>query len=154
MDKCSRGLLEEYYAYTTQNPEKLLQLRHGSKQWWRVPAQLMDKSAVSSGVAALQDGDDWVLDPLQKANLLERTFASKCNLPLLEHNEYSSIGPPHLIDGFLRIRDRDVLRVLMNLQEDSATGPDQIAALVLKTYASALALPLALFARRILAWHR
>ena len=85
----------------------------------------MDKSTVSSGVAALNDGDEWVLDPVQKANLLERTFAWKCTLPLLETNKYSNIGQPHFTGGFLRIRVRDVLRVLRNLKEHNATGPDQ-----------------------------
>ena len=64
-------------------------------------SQLLDKSAVSSGVAALKDGEEWVLEPEQKATLLERTFASKCNLPLPEANEYSAVGYPHFMAGFL-----------------------------------------------------
>ena len=114
----------------------------------------MDKSAVSSGISALKDGEEWVLDPAKKANLLERTFASNNVLPVSEVNELSHVNPPHCVDGFLRIRTRDVLRVLKNLREDSATGPDLIATIVLMTCAVALALPLALLARRIIVTHR
>ena len=46
----------------------------------------MDKSAISSGIAALKDGGEWILDPEGKANLLERTFAAKCVLPRAEVN--------------------------------------------------------------------
>ena len=114
----------------------------------------MDKSAVSSGIPTLNDGDKWVLDAAGKANLLERTFASKCILQLIEVNEYSAVDAPLLTDGFLRIRCRDVLRVLRNLKEDSATGPDLLATCVLKACAEDLALPLALLARRILETYR
>ena len=114
----------------------------------------MDKSAAPSGIAALKDGGNWVLDPVGKANLLERTFASKCKLPCAEVNEFSALSLPFFTDGFLRIRCRDVLRVLKNLKEDSATGPDLLAACFLKACAEVLALPLALLARQILATHR
>ena len=109
---------------------------------------------VSSGVAALKNGEAWVLEPESKATLLERTFASKCNLPLSETNEYSAVGYAHFMEGFLRIRFRDVLRVLKELRPDSATGPDHIATYVLKTCASVLALPLGLLAKRILETQR
>ena len=74
-EQCSRGLFDEYCKFTKQTQEKFRNLRRGSKQWWRLSAQSMDKSTVSFGVSALKDGDVWVLDPAEKANLLERTFA-------------------------------------------------------------------------------
>ena len=49
-EQCSRGLFNEYCKFTKQTREKLRNLRRGSKQWWRLSAQLMDKSAVSSGI--------------------------------------------------------------------------------------------------------
>ena len=69
---------------------------------------------------------------MQKANLLERTFAAKCALPLIEGHEYSSVGQPHFLDGFLGIPVRDVLGLLKTLKEDSAAGLDQIATRVSK----------------------
>ena len=150
----SIGPIQEYYRYTAQTSEKLRQLHRSSKQWWRVFAHFTDKSAVSSGVAALKDGEEWVLEPRKKATLLERTFASKCILPRSEANEYSAVGYGHFTEGFRRIRIRDVLRLLKELRPDSATGPDHIATCVLKICASVLALPLGLLARRILETQR
>ena len=68
----------------------------------------MKKAAVSSGVAALKHGEEWVLEPERKAILLERTFASKCNLVVSEANRYSEVGYPQFMAGFLGIRVRDV----------------------------------------------
>ena len=114
---------------------KLKTLRHGSEQMWRLSAQLIDKSAVSSGIPALTDGDKLLLDAAGKANLLERTFALKSILQPIEVNEYSGLDAPLLTGGFLRIRHRDVLRVLRNLKEHRATGPDLLATCVLNAFA-------------------
>ena len=100
----------------------------------------MYKSAISYGISVFKDRDEWVLDPAKNANLFERTFASKCGLPEAEMNEFSYVNPQHFVDGFLRIRIRD-LQVLNNLREGNATGPDRIAIIVLRTCAVALALP-------------
>ena len=50
---------------------------------------------------------------------------------------------------WLRVRLRFVRRVLLDLDEASATGPDMLAAKVLKTLADSLALPATLLARAI-----
>ena len=59
-------------------------------------------------------------------------------------NEFSHVNPPHFVNGFLRIRTRDILRVLKNLREDSATGPDLIATIVLMTLRGRLGAPIGL----------
>ena len=133
--KCSRGIFSEYLKFVKRTREKLKTLRRGSKQVWRLSTQLMDKSAASSGIPALKDGDKWALNAAGKANLLERTFALKCMLQPIEMNEYSGLDAPLLTGGFLRIRYRDVLRVLRNLKEHRATGPDLLATCVLNAFA-------------------
>ena len=50
VERCSRGLFQEYCKYTQRTREKLIKLRRSSKQWWRVSAQLMDKLTVSFGI--------------------------------------------------------------------------------------------------------
>ena len=149
-ERCSKELFNEYLKYVAKMREKLKLVRRGSKQWWRITTQLLDKSSASSGIPALKDGDEWVLDAIGKANLLERTFTDKCVLPPAFVNEYSATAFPVLHAGFLRVRERHTLAVLKGLKEDSATGPDNLAARVLKKCASALAWPLTLLARRIL----
>ena len=109
--ECIRGLVSEYFKFIPRTREKLKTLRRGSKQWWRLSAQLTNKSVISSDIPALKDDDKWVLEAAGKANLLERTFASKCILHRIEVNENSALGAPLLTDEFLRIRRRDVLGV-------------------------------------------
>ena len=52
--------------------------------------------------------------------------------------------------GFLRIRVREVKRLLLKLDATSGTGPDLLPARILKTLGVELALPVTLLARRIL----
>ena len=51
---------------------------------------------------------------------------------------------------FVALRKRVTLKILRNLREDQATGPDHLSARVLRTCASELAFPLTILARRIL----
>ncbi len=152
--RCSEGIFAEYLKFVATTREKLKKIRRGSKQWWRISTQLLDKSSVTSGIPALKDGDAWILNSTEKANLFERVFASKRVLPAAIVNEYSPLSLPNSRFGFLRIRERDVCKVLKNLHEDSATGPDLLGARVLKRCASALAWPMTLLSRRIVRMRR
>ena len=49
------------------------------------------------------------------------------------------------------VRSRAAEKVLKNLKEDKATGPDQLAALLLKKCAKELSVPVAKLARAMLA---
>ena len=51
---------------------------------------------------------------------------------------------------FIAIRTRTVEHELKNLDTSKATGPDRIGARILKELATALALPIAILARRML----
>ena len=96
----------------------------------------------------LRSGETWAKDPASKASLLASTFASKGRLPDQVVNEYTFIRPSrNCLRRFLRMRDRDILKILMNLDVTSATGPDALPALILKRCASELALPIAVLAR-------
>ena len=55
------------------------------------------------------------------------------------------------MNDFVPIRERDVKRILANLREDHATGPDGIPAVVFKRLAKVLGLPFAILTRRMLA---
>ena len=149
-EKCSRGIFDEYCKYIKDTKRKIAKLPRGSKQWWRKSSELMDKSLVASGVPALKDGEQWILGAKEKADLLERTFSAKCALPPLVVNEYSALPLPNVARGWLRVRIRQVEAKLKTIKEDSATGPDLLAAKVLRQCASGLALPLVLLTRLIL----
>jgi hypothetical protein len=153
--KCSEGIFEEFTRYTQRMRQKLRKTRRGSKHWWRIAKSLANKAQRSVGIPALKNMDGaWVLDPEHKANLLAETFQSKFGLPVLHENAYSHIGPPQERNGRISIRARDVECVLRSLNIDSSTGPDSVAALVLKRCAPQIAIPLAKLIRRIIRCHR
>ena len=90
----------------------------------------------------------------EQSELAGPTLSSKCVSPYIEVNEYSVLSPPVFTCSFLRVRHRDMLRMLKNRNEDSATGPDLVASRKLKACAEVLALQIVLVARRILQTHR
>jgi hypothetical protein len=57
-------------------------LPKGSKQWWRLNRELLQKSVGSQGVPPLKAVDGtWSLTASDKANLLAHAFQAKCELP-------------------------------------------------------------------------
>ena len=131
--------------------DKLKAEKRGSKRWWKLSTEIMDKSGKSCSVPALKTPSGWVTDPLGKADLLADTFSSKFGLPDVEINEYSAVRPLRCHHGFVLVRSRHVRRVLEALDANSGTGPDGLAARVLKYCSSELSFPLAKLIRRIVA---
>ena len=149
-DRCSHVLLEEYNAYVARTKAKLSRLGGSSKQWWKLSNALQGKSSKGSSVQSLQRSDgSWARLPRERAELLSDTFVRKSRLPEVSENDYTDAfadfpTPP---DTFLRIRQRQVLRALKKLKVDTATGPDGIAARVLKRCAGNVAYPITLILR-------
>ena len=113
----------------------------------------MNKASVCSGIPALKTSNgSWCREPKAKADLLATTFASKFRIPPAEINEYSAISA----DSSSSYRSMNILRiriamkVLEKLDENSATGPDMLAARILKKCARVLAIPFCKLARAIL----
>ena len=95
----------------------------------------------------------WAITSVDKAELLAASFSSKWSLPEIEVNAFSVFSAtlvPSDSVGFLRVRLRLVRAVLQELRVDSASGPDQLPARVLKLCARELALPVCLLARQII----
>ncbi len=148
---CSRILFGEYLTYVARMRDKLARERRGSKGWWRVANEIMEKDGKSSSIPTLKVGGAWVREPLSKANAFANNFSSKFVLPALEHNEFSAYWPPMITRGFLLVRSRHVEAVLRDLDVDSGTGPDGVATRVLKYCCRELSVPIAKIVRRILA---
>ena len=106
----------------------------------------MQKKGVISSIPALRDADnEWVLQPVAKADLLADTFALKHFLPDVVVNEYTEL--PNTQSRGQRVPktlcEKDARDILHKLRIDSVTGPDLLPARILKLCASALALPIA-----------
>ena len=88
-----------------------------------------------------------------KAELFLDTFTAKYELPPPVVNHFSQMETTarERTSDFCLVRSRAAEKVLKNLKEDKATGPDQLAALLLKKCAKELSLPVAKLARAMLA---
>ena len=89
-------------------------------------------------------------DSRSKANALAEHFSSKFALPFTEANEFSAAFEDRSIDHWVLVRSRDVASTLANLDVDSGTGPDLLAARVLKYCGRELSRPIAKLIRRII----
>ena len=149
-ERCSATFTTEYAAYTKNLRQELLDLPKGSKLWWRKNRELLHSTPGKTTLPSLKDpAGHWVHDPLEKANLFSKTFAEKCTLP--EDSDFpvpESCG--ERMGDFTVVRRRWALRVLRNLRTDSATGPDELPARVLKECADQLATPVVLLVRMLL----
>ena len=92
------------------------------------------------------------MEHVEKANRLAKAFRSKASLPLAEHNEFSCTAarPQNYEIDFVPLRLRNAVRLLRNLADDSATGPDGFPARILRECAPHLRMPLVLLGRLML----
>ena len=133
-------------------PEHTLleKLKKGSKEWWRLNRELLDKKSKCSSIPPLRDQDAWVNGSKEKANLFAQTFHSKAQLPA-ETVDCPFFGNPDAeFEDFVALRSRQTLKELKKLDVNKATGPDRLPAVLLKSLAKSLAVPLTMLCRRLL----
>ena len=105
--------------------------------------------SVSQSVS--QSDGEWITDPLNKADLLNKTFADKCTIDVPEFNEYSSLTPSGIHqEACAPMTVKDGFNTLKALRAESATGPDVLPTRVLKECAEELAAPFVSLAQYIL----
>ena len=127
---CSKGFLEEFYTYVADTRKRLQSLTPGSKLYWKLSKRLLMRPESVSSISALKDGSGvWVRDSAGKANLLGNSFTAKWILPAAEVNEYSMSDSTFFNEhsNFLLLRYRTVHKIISNLREGSATGPDMVS---------------------------
>lgn len=153
LEECSRGILEEYHKHVERLQKELKQLPRSSKKWWKLAKSVTTGEALKGSVPPLKNPKgEWVTTASGKCNLLKETLTQKYHLAAGEANEYSELPEdlPEGLSGFLPVRRRQVVKQLKQLNEDKATGPDNLSARVLKQCAEQLGLPIARLTRRIL----
>ena len=135
-DQCSAVVLEAYRDYVGRTRDKLKTLGTGTRGWWKIANTLLTKAGSGENIPALQRSDGtWAMDPEERANELADTFRAKARLPPPVTNAYIALPEPAgtTQTGFLRIRTRSVLKIMRDLDEHSATGPDFMPARILKS---------------------
>lgn len=148
---CSEAVLCEFTKFVGRTRERLGNIRRGSKQWWKLARQLLNQRSAPSSVPALQSSTgEWIMDAKAKSMELASCFSSKFGFRPAELNEFSAISPARARqEVFQRPTAACAEQVLKELRADSATGPDGIAARVLRECSHVLAKPVALLAGRI-----
>ena len=103
-----------------------------SEQWWNINRILMNNTnKPKKPIPPLKSGGAWLRGRKAKADCLAATFHSKCMLP-------DRVGDPDVheaavvMNDFIPIRKRDVVRILKSLDSSKATGSDALPARVLK----------------------
>ena len=79
--ECGKTLTEEYQKYVVKLKEKIATLKRGSKQWWKLNRELLDKKKKISSIPPLRDGSTWLANGKDKADLFAKTFSEKSELP-------------------------------------------------------------------------
>ena len=144
---CSQVFAKEYATHVKRLRTTLASLPRGSKRWWRVNRELLDKKASLSSISPLKASDGrWLLDPIDKANELANTFMNKSKLPpAVPQQDFAA--PAVEMSGFILIRARVAKRALKIINEDKATGPDSLPGKIIKMCHAELAGPIARFSR-------
>ena len=119
-------------ATTKAKPNKL---PNSSKSLWNISGCFRFKGTRTGALPPLRDSlGNWKMDSLEKADLLATVFANKNVLPgeILGTAPSERETPSPSMTGFLIVRRRAAASVLKLLKEDSATGPDEVPAKLLK----------------------
>ena len=153
MNRCSRIMKEEYFAYVQKIRSKLKQIRPSSTKFWKISKQLMNKLTSAELIPSIKrDDDTWARTSLEKATEFALSFQKKWSLPDTE--EINNYSLPLLFDTrqseYSLLRTRHARKTLATLREKSATGPDDIGTIFLRRCAHVLALPFCKLCRSII----
>ena len=152
---CSDTISAEFEKYVQRVRAKVLELPSGSKAWWALSSQLLDKAAPRSLTSALKTSEGvWVHEPQQKAQLFADTFSKKFVLPpeaspLLNSADLHT-DPVSVMNEHVPIRSRWTAKILKSLRHDQATGPDKLPSRILQICWKELTHPVTTLGRKIL----
>ena len=141
----SQVLAKEYAAHAIRLRTTLASLPRGSKRWWKLNRELLNRQSRIASIPPLKKDEQWMHTPQDKANSLMDSFANKCTLPIQQgHTEVEA--PRNVLPSFLLIRRRWILKLLKTCAVDKATGPDTLPARILRECANEFATPICLLA--------
>ena len=128
-EECSAKIMRAREQYISKTKAELKSYKDKPKLWWKTTNILSGAPAKICSIPALKDpSKEWILNPVEKANLIAKTQAAKFTISAPEENKYSRISAtgrhqnPHLQFP----TGKDALDELSALPEDSATGSDTL----------------------------
>ena len=149
-ERSNEVLGQAYEAYIIKIREEIQTLPNQSKQWCRLNRILLGRSTKRSEIPPLRREDGtWVLKSEDKANLFGETFESKSRLPE-KKSSWSPADRGARQPEFPKLLATVTEDILKQINEDKATGPDQLPGRILKRCAEELAGPITLLIERML----
>ena len=114
--ECSRILGEEHDRYIESLRARISGLKKGSKQWWRLNRELLDKRAKTTSMPPLKVNGSWITESKAKADAIANKLQSKAELRD-EKIDCPFFGIP-LQDGtdFVCMRSRNTLKLLIEIK--------------------------------------
>ena len=150
-DHCSDVITAEYKKHVARIHEKIKACPRGSKRWWKLNDELLNRRSKACAIPALKtDTGEWLLAPADKANWFAIVWAQKSTLPPTSDDSFPWSEVEGTLLDFVVLRSRWTFKFLKHLDEDKATGADDLPARILKEVASEIFIPLTLLCRRIL----
>ena len=138
--ECSAVFMEHHYAFINKMRAELANTKKSSKSWWSKARQLLDQKSKTSSIPAMKQGSTWILDAKGKADIFADTFAKKNVMIEIEENKYSEITILEETPAQAGLPSIETTqKVLMQLDEDSALGPDLLPTRILKRCAAVVA---------------
>ena len=97
--------------------QKIADLKKGSKEWWKLNRELLNRKNKCSSIPPLRQDGEWKKSPYEKANTFAQKFQEKCSLPE-EGIDCPFFGKPDVeMDEFVTMRTRRTEKLLRDLDE-------------------------------------
>ena len=114
-----------------------------NKKFW---SYIKSQRKENSGISDLLDNHSWISDPKQKADIFNKQFSKVFSTPDPSQdplpNDDAASSQPSISEIY--VNPRGVLRLLQNIKENKASGPDSIPGKLLKLCAEELHVALSL----------
>ena len=149
--KCSETLASEFKNYTAKLRSEISSLPWGSKKWWSLNRELLNRQGAFNNLPSLKNTDgEWVISNVGKAELLAERFAKKCRPSPACDGAMPAPAAYSRMHNFVFIRRRWAHRLLRAVDPEKSTGPDLSPGRILRECAAAFALSVTLLCRRIM----
>ena len=148
-NECSVIITDEYLKHLSQLRKDVAQCKRGSKKWWKLNALLLNRKSKACSIPALKMGDEWFLQPEDKANILAIVWEMKQTLPPAAEQDFHLSGVIGTLLDHVVLHPRWFLKQLLSLDISKATGPDALPARILKEIAHEIFEPFACLCTRI-----
>ena len=131
-------------SYLDSEAQKVDPVKQSEKSWWKLVKRVMNPNQKQSSIPSLSSGGKTIVNPLEKADLLNNHFADICTVA----DDHIPLEPDYQFDGevlsTIEFTPDNVYTELNNLDTSKGPGPDNLSPIVLKRLAASLCYPVSI----------